>query len=138
MPDEVVDCHFRGADGEDAVVLDFGNDFANVAAEGFGGLVEISLWEGTVGGGGVEVVREAAEHAGHVAGWREEVAAPGFCDVGAVDEVWEARLVGLVVACCGDDEVYGVVGAVGVEEASRSEVLGWFEEDGGFGVDESF
>lgn len=99
-------------------------------------MVEISLWEGTVGGGGVEVVGEAAEHAGHVAGWREEVAAPGFCDVGAVDEVWEAGLVGLVVACCGDDEVDGVFGAVGVEEASCGEALGRFEQDCGFGMHE--
>lgn len=132
----MVDCHVRGADREDAVVLDFGDGFGDVVAEGFGGLVEISLWEGAVGGGGVEVVGEAAEHAGHVAGWGEEVAAPGFSDVGAVYEVWEARLVGLIVACCGDDEVDRVFRAVGVEEASGSEALGRFEEDSRFRMDE--
>lgn len=49
MAHEVVYCFVFRGDGEDAVELDFFDGFDDVFAEGFGGLVEVALWQGAEG-----------------------------------------------------------------------------------------
>jgi len=106
-----------GREGFDVFGLQFGDDVEHVGGPDFDEGHEGSVAEGAVGAAEGEVVGEArdaeTEVGGEVVGAGPEVAQ---VDAGAVDdgEAWDP---GCVEACGADDHVYGVLGAVLVDEA---------------------